>query len=91
MTDYTEPSQNSQLEGWSLPQQGRDHLFWWAMGISVGFFMETTRFLRNPGIRCSPSRTAKVYARNLVQLFGVERQEREGQEEEELEDCQERG
>ena len=27
----------------------------WGIGISVGFFTETTSFLRNPGVRRSPS------------------------------------
>ena len=42
------PAQNSQREGRNLPREGRDHLFLWDDGISVGFFTETTGFLRNP-------------------------------------------
>ena len=45
------PAQNSQREGRSLPRQGRDHLFQWNVGISVGFFTETTGNLRNPETR----------------------------------------
>ena len=48
-------ARNSQREGWSLPREGRGPLFQWGMGISVGFFTETTSFLRNPGVRRSPS------------------------------------
>ena len=35
-------------EGLSLSQQGQDNFSQWGMGISVGFFTETTSFLRNP-------------------------------------------
>ena len=42
---------NSQREGRSLPRQGRDHLFQWNVGISVGFSTETTGSLRNPETR----------------------------------------
>ena len=45
---------NSQRAGRSLPGQGRDHLFQWVMGISVGFFTETTG---NPETRRNPSYT----------------------------------
>ena len=48
-------ARNSQQEGRSLPRQGRDHLFQWRMGISVGFFTETTGSLRNPETRRTPS------------------------------------
>ena len=41
-------AQNSQREG-------RDHLFHWDMGISVGFSIETTGPLRNPETRRNPS------------------------------------
>ena len=33
---------NSQREGRSLPREGRDHLFQWDVGISVGFSTGTT-------------------------------------------------
>ena len=33
----------------------RDHSSQWGMRIHVGFFTETTSFLRNPGVRRSPS------------------------------------
>ena len=36
------PAQNLQREGRSLPPEGRDHLFQWDVGISVGFSTETT-------------------------------------------------
>ena len=64
MTDYAGPvassvhrttAQNSQREGRSLPRQGRDNFSQWGMGIRVGFFTETTSFLRYPGVRGSPS------------------------------------
>ena len=48
-------ARNSQREGRSLPRQGRDHLFQWDVGISVGFFTETTGSLRNPETRRTPS------------------------------------
>ena len=48
-------ARNSQREGRSLPRQGRDHLFQWGMGISVGFFTETTGSLRNTETRRTPS------------------------------------
>ena len=48
-------AQNSQREGRSLSRQGRDHFSQWGMGISVGFFTETTTFIRNPGVQRSPS------------------------------------
>ena len=46
---------NSQREGRSLPWEGRDHLFLWDVGISVGFSTETTGSLRNPETRRTPS------------------------------------
>ena len=46
---------NSQREGRNLPWQGRDHFSQWGMGISVGFFTETTSFLPKPGPRHTPS------------------------------------
>ena len=49
------PAQNSQREGQSLPGQGRGHLFRWDVGISVGFFTETTGSLGNPETRRTPS------------------------------------
>ena len=48
-------AQNSQREGRKLPRQGRDHLFPWEVGISVGFFTETTGTIRNPETRRNPS------------------------------------
>ena len=40
----------------SLPREGRDHLFQWDVGISVGFSKCTTGFLRNHETRrCTPS------------------------------------
>ena len=48
-------ARNLQLEGRSLPRQGRDHLFQLDVGISVGFFTETTGSLRNPETRPNPS------------------------------------
>ena len=48
-------ARNSQREGRILPQQGQNHLFHWDVGISVGFFTETTGSLRNPETRHSPS------------------------------------
>ena len=50
---HRKPAQNSQREGRSLPRQGRDHLFQWDVGISVGFLSETTGPLQNiarPGV-----------------------------------------
>ena len=44
-------ARNSQREGRSLPREGRDHLFQWDVGISVGFSTETTGSLRNPETR----------------------------------------
>ena len=46
---FRTPAQNWQREGRSVPRQGRDHIFQWGMVIGVGFFTETTSFLRNPG------------------------------------------
>ena len=49
-------ARSSQREGRSLSRhEGRDHFSQWGKGISVGFFTETTSFLRNPGVRRSPS------------------------------------
>ena len=47
-------AQNSQREGRSLPRQGRYHLFRLDVGISVGFYTETTGSLRNPKTRRTP-------------------------------------
>ena len=49
------PTRNSQREGLSLPRQGWDHLSQWDVGISFGFFTETTGSLHNPETRCTPS------------------------------------
>ena len=49
------PAQNLQREGRSLPREGRDHLFQWEVGISVGFSTETTGSQRNPETRRNPS------------------------------------
>ena len=54
------PAQNSQRDGRSLPRQGRDHLIQWDVWISVGFFTETTGYLRNPETRRTPSYVLKV-------------------------------
>ena len=62
MAGHRTPAQNSQREGRNLPRQGRDHLVQLGMGISLGFFTETTGSLPNPGVRRSPSyveRTSK--------------------------------
>ena len=48
-------ARNSQREGRSLPRLGRDHLFQWDVGISVGFSTGTTGSLRNPETRRTPS------------------------------------
>ena len=48
-------ARNSQQEGRSLPRQGGDHLTQWDVGISVGFFTDTTGSLRNPETRRTPS------------------------------------
>ena len=56
------PAQNSQREGRSLPRQGRDHLFQWDVGISVGFLTETTGSLRNAEIRRTPSNGLSMYS-----------------------------
>ena len=40
-------ARNSQLEGRSLPRQGRDHLSQWDVWVSVGFFTETTQDMSN--------------------------------------------
>ena len=50
-------ARNSQREGWSLPRQGRDHLFQWDVGISAGLCTETTGSLRNLETRRNPSLT----------------------------------
>ena len=49
------PAQNSQREGRSLPRQGQDHLSQSDVGISAGFFTETTGCLRNTETRRTPS------------------------------------
>ena len=49
------PAQISKREGRSLSRQGRDHLFQWDVGISVGFFIEITGSLRNPETRRTQS------------------------------------
>ena len=48
-------AQNLQRQGRSLPREGRGSLFQWDLGISVGFFTETTGSLRNPKTRRTPS------------------------------------
>ena len=48
-------ARNSQQEGRSLPRKGRDHLFQWGVGISVGFSKETSGSLRNTETRRTPS------------------------------------
>ena len=65
------PGQNSQREGRSLPRQGRGPLFQWDVGISVGFFTETTGSLRNPETRRNPSYTyMKEYIGLLIGACG---------------------
>ena len=56
-------AQNSQREGRSLPRQGRDNLFQRDVGISVGFFVETTGSLRNPETRHTP-----IYVRGVFRF-----------------------
>ena len=51
---------NSQREGRSRPREGRDHLFQWDVGISVGFSAETTGSLRNPETRRTPSPVSRM-------------------------------
>ena len=55
------PAQNSQRKGRSLSQQGRDNLFQWDVGTSVGFFTETTGSLRNPETLRTPSYVCILY------------------------------
>ena len=61
-------AQNSQREGRSLPREGRDHLFLWDVGISVGFSTGTTGSLRNPETRRTPSYVTIVNWGILVQF-----------------------
>ena len=54
------PAQTLQREGRNLPRLGRDHLFQWEGGISLGFSTETTGSQRNPETRRSPSYIPRI-------------------------------